>query len=579
MAHAVLEMFPEAKLGIGPPTADGFYYDFDLPRSLTPDDLAVIETRMKELLREGHHFTREEITAEDAARMFAAQPYKLELIDDILRRGTDEYGNPLPEGQQPALSIFRSGGFVDLCRGPHIGTTNEVNPEAVKLLSLAGAYWRGSEKRPMLQRIYGTAWETKEELERYLKALEEAKRRDHRVLGKALDLFSTSDAVGPGLILWHPKGAMVRYLADRFSQDAHLLNGYEWVYTPNIGRAGLWQTSGHLDFFKDAMYSPMDVENEQYYLKPMNCPFHIQIYKSQQRSYRDLPKRYAEFGTVYRYELSGVLHGLTRVRGFTQDDAHIFCLPEQVEGEIARALKFSLFILRTFGLTDFKAYIATKPEGKAIGSQADWDMAISTLRSACEGEGVSYEYDEGGGAFYGPKIDLKVTDSLQREWQLSTIQFDFNEPERFELEYIGKDGAAHRPYMVHRALFGSAERFFGMLIEHYAGDFPLWLAPVQAVVVPIADRHVEYARQVADRLRGEAMRIEVDDRDDRMNNKIRAAEMQKIPYTLVVGDKEAGAETVSVRSRHKGNLGSLTLEDFLKLTAEERSVGTPRVIR
>jgi threonyl-tRNA synthetase len=579
MAQAVLEIFPEGKIGIGPPISEGFYYDFQLPRPLIPSDLETIEARMKEIIRKGYNFCRREISLDEAQAIFAQQPYKLELIENILNQGTDEYGNQMRKEQQPVLTIYRDGNFEDLCRGPHIESTYDINPDAVKLLSVAGAYWRGDERRPMLQRIYGTAWETHEELTTYLKRLEEAKLRDHRTLGKTLDLFSTSEAVGPGLILWHPKGAIVRYIAERFSQDAHIINGYEWVYTPHVGKANLWQISGHLDFYKESMYNSMDIENEQYYLKPMNCPFHIQIYKSQQRSYKDLPKRYAEFGTVYRYELSGAVHGLTRVRGFTQDDAHIFCLPEQVEEEIFRALKFSLYVLRTFGLKDFKAYIATRPEEKAVGSIEDWDKAVATMCAAVEREGISYEYDRGGGAFYGPKIDLKVMDVLSREWQLSTVQFDFNLPERFELEYTGRDGQSHRPVMVHRALWGSAERFFGMLIEHYKGDFPLWLAPIQVTIISIADRHIDYVQAIADKLKAVGIRVQIDDRPERMNSKIRDAEVQKIPYTLVVGDQEITKKTISVRSRENGNIGSMTIEEFIDITYQSRNAGIPEDIQ
>ncbi|UCH60448.1 MAG: threonine--tRNA ligase [Anaerolineales bacterium] len=570
MAQAVLEMFPEGKYTIGPPIEDGFYYDFELPRSLTPDDLEVIEKRMRQIIAGDHAFEKQTLPADEARRIFKDQPYKLELIEGLEQGGYDEYGQPLAE--KPEISIYTHDKFVDLCRGPHVESTRKINPAAIKLMSVAGAYWRGDEHKPMLQRIYGTAWKSAEELEQYLWRLEEAKRRDHRRLGRELDLFSVSEEVGPGLILWHPKGAMIRVLVESFSQRAHLENGYEWVFSPHIGRAHLWETSGHLDFYQENMYSPMDIEGEAYYAKPMNCPFHIQIYKSHTRSYRDLPKRYAEYGTVYRYERSGVLHGLTRVRGFTQDDAHIFCRPDQVEEEISRALDFSLYILRSVGLKDFKAYLATIPE-KYVGDPADWDKATQALKRAIEAHNIPYVVDQGGGAFYGPKIDLKVNDALAREWQLSTIQFDFNLSERFNLEFIGEDGQPHRPYMVHRALLGSMERFFGVLIEHFAGAFPVWLSPVQAVVIPIADRHLAYSREVAGKLKGAGLRVEVDDRNERMNAKIRDAQTQKIPYMLVVGDKEIELGAVALRLRSGENPGAMSLQDFLERAQQDIDKG------
>jgi len=564
MAQAVMEMFPpgEARIAIGPPIENGFYYDFELPRSLTPEDLEKIEARMREIIAENNPFVREEVSAEQARAQFADQPYKLELIEGLEKGGFDEYGNPLTE--KPVISFYRDGPFVDLCRGPHVESTGQIRPDAVKLLSIAGAYWRGDEHNPMLQRIYGTAWETKEELDQYLWRLEEAKKRDHRRLGRELDLFSVSEDVGPGLILWHPKGAMIRVLVEDFSRTAHLDNGYDWVFSPHIGRAHLWETSGHLGFYKENMYAAMDIDGEEYYAKPMNCPFHIEIYKSQIRSYRDLPKRFAEYGTVYRYERAGVLHGLTRVRGFTQDDAHIFCRPDQVEDEISRALKFSLYVLRAFGLADFKAYLSTMPE-KYVGEPADWDKATEALRRAVEAEGIPYEVDAGGGAFYGPKIDLKVNDALGREWQLSTIQFDFNLPARFGLEFIGEDGRPHQPYMVHRALLGSMERFFGVLIEHYAGAFPVWLSPVQAMIIPIADRHAAYAREVQQQLKAAGIRSEVNESSERMQAKIRDAQLQKIPYMLIVGDKEQAAGAVAVRLRSGEDLKAKPLAEFIAL--------------
>jgi threonyl-tRNA synthetase len=560
MAQAVLELFPNGKFTIGPPIENGFYYDFDLPRNLTPDDLEKIEKRMRQIIQGQHIFKKTVVSAEEAKRIFADQPYKLELIEGLEKGRLDEHGNPVQE--RPEISIYEHDTFVDLCRGPHVENTREIKPDAFKLTNIAGAYWRGDEKNKMLQRIYGTAWERADDLKGYLWKLEEAKKRDHRKLGKELDLFSISKEVGAGLILWHPKGAMIRVLVEDFSRNAHLENGYEWVFSPHIGRAHLWQTSGHLDFYKEGMYLPMDIEGEPYYAKPMNCPFHIEIFKSHLRSYRDLPRRYAEYGTVYRYERSGVLHGLTRVRGFTQDDAHIFCRPDQVEEEISRALEFSLYVLRAMGLTDFKAYLSTRPE-KYVGDPAIWEKATEALRRAIDAHQLPYEVDEGGGAFYGPKIDLKVMDALDREWQLSTIQFDFNLPERFGLEYIGEDGQPHQPYMVHRALLGSMERFFGVLIEHFSGAFPVWIAPVQAVVIPIADRHLDYAREVAKKLRAEGMRVELDERSERMNAKIRDAQKQKIPYMLVLGDNEMNNGQVSLRVRDGSQQNSIPLGEFI----------------
>jgi len=561
MAQAVTEFFNgDVKVAIGPPIEDGFYYDFELPRPLSPEDFEPIEKRMRQIIAGRFPFVRKEVSAEEARAQFAHQPYKLELIDGLDKGGVDEYGNATAE--KPVISFYTHDTFTDLCRGPHVEHTGKIPPNAFKLMSVAGAYWRGDSNRPMLQRVYGTAWKNEADLKQYLWRLEEAKKRDHRKLGKDLDLFSVSDEVGPGLILWHPKGAQVRVLVEDFSRQAHLANGYEWVFSPHIGRAHLWETSGHLGFYKENMYAPMDIDGEDYYAKPMNCPFHIQIYKSHIRSYRDLPRRYAEYGTVYRYERSGVLHGLTRVRGFTQDDAHIFCRPDQVEDEIFRALDFSLFVLRRMGLTDFTAYLSTRPE-KYVGEVADWAMATAALRRAVEKANLTYEVDEGGGAFYGPKIDLKVKDALGREWQLSTIQFDFNLPKRFGMEYIGEDGQAKQPYMVHRALLGSMERFFGVLIEHFGGAFPLWLAPVQLMMIPVADRHIPYANEVAEKLKAAGFRVEVDAGNERMQAKIRNAQLQKIPYMLVVGDKDQAAGTVSVRKRGGEDLGAKPLDEFV----------------
>jgi threonyl-tRNA synthetase len=570
MAEAVLEIFPEGKVAIGPPIEDGFYYDFDLPRGVTPEDLEEVEQRMRRIIEGNHPFVYRVVSAEAARELFQEQPYKLELIDG-LAHGQDEYGD---QGDgNTVISTYKHDTFEDLCRGPHLEHTGQIPPDAFKLMSVAGAYWRGDEKRPMLQRIYGTAWHSKDELEQYLWRLEEARRRDHRRLGKELDLFSVSDAVGPGLILWHPRGAMIRGIAEDFARKAHLEGGYDWVYTPHVGRAGLWQTSGHLDFYKENMYAAMEIEGEPYYAKPMNCPFHIQIYKSHLRSYRDLPIRYAENGTVYRFERSGVLHGLTRVRGFTQDDAHIFCTPEQIEDEISRALDFSLYVLRSFGLSDFTAYLSTMPE-KSVGEPADWDRATAALQRAIEAHELDYKLDEGGGAFYGPKIDLKVNDALGREWQLSTIQFDFNLPERFEMEYIAEDGQPHRPYMVHRALLGSMERFFGVLLEHYGGAFPLWLSPVQAMLVPITDRHMPYAEQVQQRLQAAGLRVEIDRSKERMQGKIRNAQLQKIPYMLILGNKEQEADAVAVRLRSGEDLGAMPVDAFIERAQAEVAART-----
>jgi threonyl-tRNA synthetase len=567
MAQAVLEMFPDGKVAIGPPIEEGFYYDFDLPRPLSPEDLEVLEKRMREIISGDFEFEKKILEADEARQLFADQPYKLELIDGLEQGGFDEYGEPLEE--KPEISIYTQDQFVDLCRGPHVAKTGMINPDAIKLLTVAGAYWRGDEARPMLQRIYGTAWESADELEQHLWKLDEARKRDHRRLGRDLDLFSVSEEVGAGLILWHPKGGMVRKLAEDYCREEHELGGYEFVYSPHIGKANLWQTSGHLDWYKENMYSPLDIEGQEFYLKPMNCPFHVQIYKSRTRSYRDLPLRFAEWGTVYRYERSGVLHGLLRVRGFTQDDAHLFVRPDQMPQEIDRVLDFSLHILRAFGFKEFQAYLATRNPEKAAGTAEQWEAPTNALRNALERADISYQVDEGEATFYGPKIDLKVRDALGREWQLTTIQFDFTLPERFDLVFIGEDGQEHRPYMIHRALLGSMERFMGVLIEHFAGAFPVWLAPVQAVLIPIADRHHEYAQKVAGILGEAGLRIELDQRSERMNAKIRDAQNQKIPYMLVIGDRELEAESVSVRLRSEENLGAMAINEFLSLATKD----------
>ncbi len=558
MAEAVVEMFPDARIGIGPPIDTGFYYDFELPRALTLDDLPEIEKRMRKRIKSNVAFEPSSISKDEARKLFKDQPYKLELIDEI----ADE-----------EVGLYRQGEFVDLCQGPHVERTGQV--PAFKLMSVAGAYWRGDEENPMLQRVYGALFDTQEELDAHLEAIEEAAKRDHRRLGRELDLFSFHEEFGPGLVYWHPKGGRVRSIIEDFWREAHFAAGYELVYTPHIGKSTLWETSGHLDFYDENMYSPMDIDGQDYYAKPMNCPFHIQIYKTGLRSYRELPIRMGELGTVYRYERSGVLHGLMRVRGFTQDDAHIFCRPDQVKAEIERCVDFTMFFLGAFGFDKFHVYLSTQDEkGKYAGSLEDWDMATGTLRDVIESRDLPYDLDEGGAVFYGPKIDIKMIDALGREWQTTTIQFDFNLPERFDVNYVAEDGAQHRPFMVHRALLGSIERFFGVLLEHYAGAFPMWLAPVQAVVIPIADRHVPYAAEVAEKLTAAGLRVEVDERNERMQAKIRDAQLQKAPYMLIVGDREAEAGAAAVRLRSGEDLKALPVEAIIERMQGESEVPT-----
>jgi threonyl-tRNA synthetase len=544
MAEAVLHLYPGAKFGIGPAIDDGFYYDFQFPVPIAVEDLPAIEKEMRRIISGGFEFSRREVSKEEARAIFADQPFKLELIDGL---------------EDGTISIYEQDGFSDLCRGPHVGTTREIRPDSFKLRSLAGAYWRGDEKRPMLTRIYAFAFESKAALEAHIKMLEEAERRDNRKLGKELDLFSVHEEAGPGLIYWHPKGGRFRVELENWWRDEHYRNGYEILFTPHIGKSWLWETSGHLGFYKGNMYSPMNIDEDDYFIKPMNCPFHIMIYKNSTHSYRDLPLRWAELGTVYRYERSGVLHGLMRVRGFTQDDAHIICTPEQIESEIAEVLRFSLSMWKTLGFKDIKAYLATKPEG-SVGEQSRWDQALESLRKAVDSEGLAYEMDEGGGAFYGPKIDLKIKDAIGREWQMTTIQFDFNLPERFDMTYTDSDGQSKRPYMVHRALLGSIERFFGVFIENYAGAFPVWLMPEQAVVIPVAPTFADYADEVASSFRKKGIRIKAMLSDDRMNAKIRDAQNQKIPYMLVVGQREKDEKTVSVRFRDGRQENGVALE-------------------
>ena len=544
MAEAVGALFPGAKFGIGPVIEDGFYYDFDLPRPLTPDDLPIIEKGMREIIASDSPFTWEEVDKDKARRIFCEQPYKLELIDE------------LPD---QLLTIYRQGSFTDLCRGPHVESTGEI--KAFKLMSTAGAYWRGDEHRPMLQRIYGVAFETEDELGGHLERLAEAARRDHRRLGKELDLYSIHEEAGPGLVFWHPKGAVVRHIIEEFWVKEHIKRGYEIVYTPHIAKLDLWKTSGHWELYHDYLYSPMDVEGQEYIIKPMNCPGHILMYKTRIRSYRELPIRWAELGTVYRYERSGVLHGLARVRGFTQDDAHIFCRPDQLEDEVIGVLELAQFMMHTFGFSDYEVLLSTRPERYA-GTIEVWDEATRTLERSLARLKLPYMVDPGEGVFYGPKIDIKVRDALGRGWQGPTTQVDFNLPERFDVNYIAEDGRERRVVMIHRTVLGSMERFFACLIEHYGGAFPVWLAPVQGVMIPIADRHLEYAQRIKGELLAEGMRAQVDARPERMNLKIREAELQKIPYMLIVGDNEVSDSTVSVRLRSGDDLGALSLQGF-----------------
>ncbi len=555
MAQAVKRLFPKAVLGIGPAIENGFYYDFDLPQPFAPEDLSSIEEEMKKIIIEAPPIKRMEVSKKEALELLAErdEKLKLELLEDL---------------EDETVTLYKQGEFIDLCRGPHLRNTGEIKSNAFKLMSIAGAYWRGDENRPMLQRIYGTAWESKKELDAHLEKIAQIEARDHRKLIKQLDLVSFHEEAGAGLAYWHPKGGRMRVLIEEYWRKLHYEGGYEIVFTPHIGRAHLWETSGHLDFYRDGMYAPMNVDGQDYYIKPMNCPFHIMIYKSHTRSYRDLPLRWAELGTVYRYERSGTLHGLLRVRGFTQDDAHIFCTPEQVDDEILRVLDFSLNLLRGFGFGEFKIELSVRdpkrPE-KYAGEDAMWEQAEASLVKALAAREIPYERMEGEAVFYGPKIDIKIKDALSRTWQCTTIQFDFNLPSRFDMTYVGEDGREHRPYMIHRALLGSLERFFGVLVEHYAGAFPIWLAPVQAMVIPISDRHADYARNVVDKLKKAGIRAEVDLASGRMNAKIRNAQLQKIPYMLVVGEREMESKTVSLRLRTEEDLGTRPLTEVIEM--------------
>jgi threonyl-tRNA synthetase len=562
MAEAVTRLFPGAKVAIGPAIADGFYYDFDLPdgRTFSDDDLARIEDEMRGIVKADQRFERSELTYDDALALFADQPYKREIIEKVRSGAADAEDAGEAGGDGAAVSVYRNVvdgdvAFVDLCRGPHVPSTGKLG--AFKLLKVAGAYWRGNEKGPMLQRIYGTAWESKAALAEHLHRLEEAERRDHRRLGVELDLFSFPEEIGSGLAVFHPKGALVRRIMEEYSRQRHEASDYQFVNSPHITKEGLFQTSGHLDWFADSMFPPMHLDEggqdgagTTYYLKPMNCPFHILIFKHRTRSYRELPQRFFEFGTVYRYEKSGVVHGLTRVRGLTQDDAHIFCTKEQMAGELSSLLDFVLDVLRDYGLDDFYLELSTKPPGKAAGTDEEWDEATEALRDAAQGKGLALVLDEGGGAFYGPKISVQAKDAIGRTWQMSTIQLDFQMPQRFDMQYVGADNERHRPVMIHRALFGSVERFFAVLVEHYAGAFPAWLAPVQVTVLPVSDRHDPYGFRIVDRLVAEGFRAEmVDGSSGQLGSRIRRAKTEKVPYILVVGDSDVDNGTVGVNAR------------------------------
>ena len=554
MAQAVKELFPSAQLTIGPALEDSFYYDFAFERPFTPEDLQRIEERAAEIIKRNLAITRREFSKQDAIDFFKArgEHYKVELIQGF------------PDGEP--ITAYTQGDFVDLCRGPHLPATGVIG--AIKLLTTGGAYWRGDERNPMLQRIYGTSFPTQAEVDAYLARLEEIKRRDHRKVGKELDLISIQDEIGPGLVLWHPKGAAVRLLIENFWREQHVRDGYQLVYSPHTARLDLWKTSGHLDYYRENMFPSMKLEGSEYQLKPMNCPYHIMIYQSHLRSYRDLPIRYGELGTVYRYERTGVLHGLMRVRGFTQDDAHLFCRPDQMEHEVSRVLDFTFFVLQTFGFHQFEVFLSTRPK-ESVGGEEHWTLATSALEAALKSRNISFHLDPGGGAFYGPKIDIKIKDALGRSWQCSTVQVDFNNPERFELSYIGEDGKAHRPIMIHRALMGSIERFFGILIEHYGGAFPTWLAPVQAVVMTITDHQHDYAAAVVAQLKAAGFRAEMDLRNEKIGFKIREAEKAKVPFMLVAGNREMQDGTLSVRGRSGSNVGNKTVAEVLDLLRAE----------
>lgn len=547
LAHSIQDLYPGTKFGIGPAIENGFYYDFDLPMSISNEDLSKIEEKMKELIKKDLKFEKEVISKEKAREIFKDQPYKLELIEKI----------------PSDITLYRSGNFIDLCAGPHVKSTKEIPLDAFKLTKIAGAYWKGSEKNPMLTRIYGVAFKNKEELNNYLGKEKETEKRDHRIWGQKLELFSFDEEVGAGLPLWMPKGQILRKIIENYLYEELKKEGYQWVTTPHIGNLNLWKTSGHWDLYRDNMYSPIKIDEEEYIIKPMNCPFHVKIFKSKIRSYRDLPIKYAEFGTVYRYERSGTLHGLTRVRGFTQDDAHIWCTPEQLTNELEKIVKQGLRILKNFGFKNYNIYLATKPE-KFAGTEKMWKKSMTVLKYVLTKHRLKYQIDPGGGVFYGPKIDIKIKDCLGREWQCTTIQVDFNLPERFDLTYIDKSGKKKRPIMIHRALLGSIERFIGVLLENYAGALPLWLSPEQIWLIPVGSKHKKYANEIINELTDCGLRIRLKDENETVSKKIREGEIQKIPYLLVVGDKEMKSKSVRVRERGKGDIGEMKLKKFLE---------------
>jgi threonyl-tRNA synthetase len=553
MAQAIKRLYPEAQLGIGPPIDDGFYYDIELDKMLSPEDFDAIEEEMKKIVDENLAVTRKDLKRDEAIKLFKSMNefLKIDLIEDI----------------EDGLSAYSQGEFTDLCRGPHVPSTGKLGKN-FKLLSVAGAYWRGDEHNKMLQRPYATSYPDKKSLKKHLFRIEEAKKRDHRKLGRELDLFSIQEDVGGGLILWHPKGALIRNVIEDFWKKEHFKNGYELVYSPHVAKLNLWEKSGHTNYYQENMYTPIPVEEVEYQLKPMNCPFHMTIYNSKIRSYRDLPIRFAELGTVYRYERSGVLHGLMRVRGFTQDDAHIYCMPSQLTEEIQRVLTFTIFMLQTFGFKEYDVYLSTRPE-KYVGTVEKWDEATEALRQALQNNEINFKIDPGEGVFYGPKIDIKIRDVLGRSWQCSTIQVDFNLPEKFNIEYVDSDGAYKQPITIHRALLGSLERFFGILIEHYAGSFPLWLAPTQIILMPIADRHIDFAKEMSDYFMHKGIRTELDARNEKIGFKIREAEMQKIPYMLIVGDSEVESRKLSVRRKGQGDLGTMDKDQLMAKLNEE----------